>query len=248
MTKPRSRGASRSSRPVSRILSRVTIPLGRRLPVGSSGVPDPSAGRVNGICFALHRVGFGEPPCRHDAGGLLPHRFTPYRRNLARRSAGGLLSVPLSVGFRRLGFPQHSALRCPDFPRTLARPAVTRPAPRSVALLRRRLACPRRRTPAPARAVLSSAPDAFSRPGRRSGTGSAAIASRPSARLEPHSGQAITPPRACSTNSPHTQALEARAAGERRQLLVERAVERRRRHQRLRNTLTTLPSTWTWFA
>ena len=26
--------------------------------------------------FALHRTGFGEPPCRHDAGGLLPHPFT----------------------------------------------------------------------------------------------------------------------------------------------------------------------------
>ena len=40
------------------------------------GVPGPSAGRVNGICFTLHRTGFDEPPCHHDAGGLLPHRFT----------------------------------------------------------------------------------------------------------------------------------------------------------------------------
>src|SRR5207342_231398 len=47
------------------------------------------------------------------AGGLLPHRFT-----LTGRSTGGLLSVPLSVGFRRLGFPQRPALWCPDFPRT----------------------------------------------------------------------------------------------------------------------------------
>ena len=39
------------SRPVSRILSRVTISLG--------GVPGSSAGRVNGICFTLHRTGFG---------------------------------------------------------------------------------------------------------------------------------------------------------------------------------------------
>ena len=35
--------------------------------------------------------------------------------------------MPLSVGFRRLGFPQRPALRCPDFPRTRAL-AVTRPA------------------------------------------------------------------------------------------------------------------------
>src|SRR5688500_3205660 len=48
------------------------------------------------------------------AGGLLPHRFTltgPVSRT------GGLLSVPLSVGFRRLGIPQRPALWCPDFPR-----------------------------------------------------------------------------------------------------------------------------------
>ena len=43
--------------------------------------------------------------------------FHPYRRHLR---PGGLLSVPLSVGFRRLGFPQRPALRCPDFPRDAA--------------------------------------------------------------------------------------------------------------------------------
>src|SRR6478735_285929 len=97
------------SRPVSRILSWVTISLGRQLPDGSSGVPGSSAGRVIGTCFALHRTGFGEPPCHHGAGGLLPHRFT-----LTGTDPGGLLSVPLSIGFRRLGFPQRPALRCPD--------------------------------------------------------------------------------------------------------------------------------------
>src|SRR5207253_8893403 len=35
-----------------------------------------SAGHVVGTCFALHRTGFGEPPCHHGAGGLLPHLFT----------------------------------------------------------------------------------------------------------------------------------------------------------------------------
>jgi ABC-type cobalamin/Fe3+-siderophores transport system ATPase subunit len=47
------------SRPVSRILSWVTISLGRRLRDGSSGVPGSSAGRVVGTCFTLHRTGFG---------------------------------------------------------------------------------------------------------------------------------------------------------------------------------------------
>src|SRR4051812_50228913 len=36
--------------------------------------------------------------------------FHPYRRRLARSVAGGFLSVPLSVGFRRLGRP--SVLPC----------------------------------------------------------------------------------------------------------------------------------------
>ncbi len=105
------------SRPLSRILSWVTIHLGRRLPYGSSGVPDPSAGRVNGICFTLHRTGFDEPPRHRGAGGLLPHRFTLTAETPGERLGGGLLSVPLSVGFRPLGFPQRPALRCPDFPR-----------------------------------------------------------------------------------------------------------------------------------
>src|SRR6266516_2641472 len=120
------------SRPVSRILSWVTISLGRRLRDGSSGVPGSSAGRFVGTCFTLHRTGFGEPPCRHDAGGLLPHLFTLTAGVSGESFAGGgLLSVPLSVGFRRLGFPQRPALWCPDFPRTGSRrPAVTRPAPK----------------------------------------------------------------------------------------------------------------------
>src|SRR5919197_4949801 len=63
--------------------------------------------------------------------------FHPYLRRLARSVAGGLLSVPLSVGFRRLGFPQRPALWCPDFPRADERPAVTRPARRIVARPRR---------------------------------------------------------------------------------------------------------------
>ena len=102
----------------------MTISLGRPLPDGSSGVPGSSAGRVVGTCFTLHRTGFGEPPCHHDAGGLLPHLFTLTAGVSGESFAGGgLLSVPLSVGFRRLGLPQRPALRCPDFPR---RPKASR--------------------------------------------------------------------------------------------------------------------------
>src|SRR5947199_9355510 len=109
MPKP-ARGGLRWSRPVSRILSGVTISL------GSNPVPRRAAWWRD--LFALHRTGFGEPPCRHDAGGLLPHLFTLTAGVSGESFAGGgLLSVPLSVGFRRLGFPQRPALRCPDFPR-----------------------------------------------------------------------------------------------------------------------------------
>jgi hypothetical protein len=64
---------------------------------------------------------------RHrNAGGLLPHRFTLTAGVSGESFAGGgLLSVPLSVGFRRLGFPQHPALWCPDFPRS---PLAVKPA------------------------------------------------------------------------------------------------------------------------
>ena len=55
--------------------------------------------------------------------------FHPYPRRLRRVFAsGGFLSVPLSVGFRRLGFPQRPALRCPDFPRAGESPARGHPA------------------------------------------------------------------------------------------------------------------------
>src|SRR5919199_254800 len=84
----------RCSRPVSRILSRVTIPLG--------SYPGPGRAASWRALFALHRTGFGEPPRRRDAGGLLPHRFTLTSDVSGDHVGGGLLSVPLSVGFRRL--------------------------------------------------------------------------------------------------------------------------------------------------
>jgi hypothetical protein len=72
------------SRPLSRILSRVTIPLGRRLHGGSSSVPGSSAGHLDGACFALHRTGFGEPPCHHGRWWALTPPFHPYRQRLRR--------------------------------------------------------------------------------------------------------------------------------------------------------------------
>jgi hypothetical protein len=99
----------------------VAIPLGRRLPDGSSGQPGSDQA--------------GSPlPARPCSGWGLPSRsghperwcaltapFHPYlcdttpKRGLA---IGGLLSVALSCESPRLGVTQHPALRSPDVPRT----------------------------------------------------------------------------------------------------------------------------------
>src|SRR5207342_3037389 len=58
-------------------------------------------------------------PCRcryRKRGGLLPHPFTLTRRSLAR-APGGLLSVALSVAFRRPGVTWQSTRWSSDFPR-----------------------------------------------------------------------------------------------------------------------------------
>src|SRR5207248_5383805 len=97
------------SRPVSRILSRVTILL--------CGLPGSSAGRLIAEPVRLAPDGVWLAAVSPRRWWALTPPFHPYLRRLARSVAGGLLSVPLSVGFRRLGFPQRPALRCPDFPR-----------------------------------------------------------------------------------------------------------------------------------
>src|SRR5437879_4585719 len=58
--------------------------------------------------------------------------FHPYLQRLRRIAAGGLLSVPLSVGFRRLGRPSVLPFGVRTFLEP-ERPAVTRPAYRIVA-------------------------------------------------------------------------------------------------------------------
>src|SRR4051812_50063309 len=79
------------SRPVSRILSRVIIPLG--------SYPGPGRAASWRAPFALHRTGVGEPPRRRDAGGRLPHRFTLSRRRLRGSAVGGFVFFPLFLSF-----------------------------------------------------------------------------------------------------------------------------------------------------
>ena len=100
-------GFSRS-RPLSRILSWVTIPLGRELPHGSSGVPDPSAGRVSGICFTLHRVGFGSRRVATTLVGSYP--------TVSPLTDGASRDAPSAVSFL-FHFP--SAFAAWGFPSTL---------------------------------------------------------------------------------------------------------------------------------
>ena len=124
------------SRPVSRILSRVTIHL--------CGYPAPRrAASTEPVRLAPDGV-WRAGRVATAAGGLLPHRFTLTGDVSGESVAGGLFSVPLSVGFRRLPAVDQTrwerpALRCPDFPRVAERPAVTRPACRMLPGRRR---CP----------------------------------------------------------------------------------------------------------
>ena len=148
------RAGSFRSRPVSRILSGVTILLGRRFPDGSSSAPGSSAGSLRAEPVRLAPDGVWQPPCRHDAGGLLPHPFTlasasPESCYAGRRS-------PFCATFRRLSPPGISPASCPvvsGLSSGRERPAVTRPAIPIVAAFPPIRASPREpsRTPGTAR-------------------------------------------------------------------------------------------------
>ena len=88
--------------PISRVLSRMIIPLGAQSPVRSCNLPASSAGHANGCLFGLASSGVYPAatgcPVR---GALLPHLFT-LTCTVARTSAVQL-SVALSVSSRCLG-------------------------------------------------------------------------------------------------------------------------------------------------
>ena len=77
----------------------------------------PSAGRAGPwrSYSRLLRKGLAKPPCHHDAGGLLHHRFS-FSLTRRRRAAGVFFSAALSVGSPRLAVSQLPALWSPDFP------------------------------------------------------------------------------------------------------------------------------------
>ena len=116
---------------VSRILSRVIIPLARSLLSGSSSLPGSITRAVwtRSPIWPCSVRGFACRPCCHRRGALLPHLFTLARRTPRGAPAGGMFSVPLSFGSPRPAVNRRTALRSSDFPRSafaLARSGETR--------------------------------------------------------------------------------------------------------------------------
>src|SRR3954447_23608766 len=73
-------------------------------------LPGSSAGRVGGACSPCTGRGLTSRPCRQGRWRALTPPFHPYRPRLRRSATGGLFSVSLSVGFRRLS--RESVLPC----------------------------------------------------------------------------------------------------------------------------------------
>jgi len=109
------------SRPISRVLSRTTIHLGRTSPCASSDLPGSPCGpqeRARRLArFPIWSCSRWGLPCRRmlpPARCALTAPFHPYLP--AEADIGGLLSVALSVGSRPPGVTWHLALWSPDFP------------------------------------------------------------------------------------------------------------------------------------
>ena len=126
------------SRPVSRVLSWATIPLGCTSPCTSSDLPGNARGPRAAGRSKLRPTrspiwpcsGRGLPcrACYQARGALLPHRFTLASPRRTWRF-GGLLSVALSVGSRPPGVTWRPALWSPDFPPAVEPRAVAWPTP-----------------------------------------------------------------------------------------------------------------------
>jgi hypothetical protein len=113
------------SRPISRVLSRTVIHLGRASPHASCDLPGSTRGpraatrTSQAPLFGLAPDGvYRAAECCHRRGALLPHLFTLTARPCvgARSGVGGLFSVALSVGLHPPGVTWHPALWSPDFP------------------------------------------------------------------------------------------------------------------------------------
>src|SRR5438067_12109479 len=89
-------------------------------------LPGSSAGSVGGACSPCTGRGLTSRPCHQGRWWALTPPFHPYLPRLRRSATGGLFSVSLSVGFRRLF--RKSVLPCGvrtflEFRRTRGHPA-----------------------------------------------------------------------------------------------------------------------------
>ena len=108
----------RGSQPVSRVLSRVIIPLGYTSPRTSSDLPESGAGLTIGFLFGLAPGGVC-PAVRVTTNAVRSYRtFSPLPTRHPKMSVGGIFSVALSVDSRRPDVIWHPALWSPDFPRS----------------------------------------------------------------------------------------------------------------------------------
>ena len=106
------------SQPVSRVLSRVIIPLGYTSPRTSSDLPESGAGHTIGFLFGLAPGGVC-PAVRVTTNAVRSyHTISPLPTRHPKVSAGGIFSVALSVDSRRPDVIWHPALWSPDFPRS----------------------------------------------------------------------------------------------------------------------------------
>src|SRR6056297_2966600 len=106
----RGKGRKRRSRPVSRVLSRTVIHLGRLSPAASSGLPGCSAGRAIASLFGLASSGVCRAADGYPRrGALLPHLFTLTAGRDRRRFV-------FCGTFRRLAPPRHYLALCPVKP------------------------------------------------------------------------------------------------------------------------------------
>ncbi len=127
------------SGPVSRVLSRVIISLGRRLLTASSQPTRRSNGTNRSVslrspsCLVLLPVGFTLPMPSPTSRCALTAPFHPCLCG-PEPAIGGLFSVALSLSSRTVGVTHHRVLWSPDFPPPglAADTAITRPTPETV--------------------------------------------------------------------------------------------------------------------
>ena len=109
----------RGSRPVSRVLSRAAIHLGRASPRASSDLPGSGAGHASrSPIWSCSRWGLPCHRCCHRRGALLPHLFT-----LARYTSGRFVFCGT---FRGLAPPRRYLAPCPSEPGLSSPPRARR--------------------------------------------------------------------------------------------------------------------------